>query len=239
MALLRVAVDSGCGHCHGPVMRNGDFEYVPIPDDSGQDSRTYGKTAGRLGSPLVDYFPEQRRDSMREVSIHFDPEFETFTYGDPTSPKAGLRYLQKDDLLVFYCGLQGYDFASEPALYLLGYFVVATAGYARDFAAAQLQAEFAKNWHVMHAGGIANLRRPDEPLVLVKGGPGSRLYTKAHCISESGRNCNGQSLKILSKQMQQIVSDFNGHPSIQRSPTRWITDEPWLSRTAKFVSDLK
>ena len=36
--------------------------------------------------------------------MHEDPEFRTFTYGDPTSPKAKLRELQKNDMLAFYAG---------------------------------------------------------------------------------------------------------------------------------------
>src|SRR4051812_40430279 len=103
IALLRVAVDSGCGGCDGPLFKNGRFEYLPIPDDSRSDKRTYGTVIGRLGKPLSYYFPERRRTTVEDMPIHFDPEFETFTYGDPTSPKAGLRWLEKGDILLFYC----------------------------------------------------------------------------------------------------------------------------------------
>ena len=67
------------------------------------------------------------------------PEFESFTYGDPTAPKAGLRRLQPGDLLVFYCGLEGCGFASKPALYLMGFFEVERAGRATDFTKAELK----------------------------------------------------------------------------------------------------
>ena len=50
------------------------------------------------------------------MCIHNDPEFETFTDGDPTVPKRGLRNLAKGDLLVFYAGLEGWDFHCDPAL---------------------------------------------------------------------------------------------------------------------------
>ena len=46
---------------------------------------------------------------MAEQHVHVDPEFETFTYGDPTVPKRSLRDLRPGDLLVFYCGLQRWD----------------------------------------------------------------------------------------------------------------------------------
>jgi hypothetical protein len=88
---------------------------------------------GKRGKKLVEYFPEARKSKVANQSIHFDPEFATFTYGDPTPPKAGLRHLQQGDMLIFYCGLAGWDFKSWPALYLMGYFEVLAAGRASDF----------------------------------------------------------------------------------------------------------
>ena len=41
--------------------------------------------------------------------MHFDPEFETYTYGDPTSKRRTLLKLNKNDLLVFYAGLTPYE----------------------------------------------------------------------------------------------------------------------------------
>ena len=46
---------------------------------------------------------------MAEQHVHVDPEFETFTCGDPTTPKRSLRTLRPGDFLVFYCGLQEWD----------------------------------------------------------------------------------------------------------------------------------
>jgi hypothetical protein len=120
IAMLRVGIDTGSGGIHGPLFRDGSFEFVPIPDRSEVDPRTYGNTVGRKGKNLIEYFPTRMQDKMRDQSIHVDPEFETFTYGDPTSPKAGLRRLEEGDMLIFYCGLQGWNFHSEPALYLVG-----------------------------------------------------------------------------------------------------------------------
>ena len=76
---------------------------------------------------------------MAKRHVHVDPEWETFTYGDPTPPKKSLRTLQPGDLLVFYCGLQewdadgGWNRERRPALFLAGYFEVALAGMAGDF----------------------------------------------------------------------------------------------------------
>ena len=96
MAVLRVGIDSGAGGMQGPLFQDGSFELLPIPDKKGVDPRTYGNTPGRQGRYLVDYFPLRRRDKMRNQSVHLDPEFTTFTYGDPTSPKRGLRRLDPD-----------------------------------------------------------------------------------------------------------------------------------------------
>ena len=70
-------------------------------------SVTDGVNRRHLFRYLVDYFPSSRQEKMRSQSLHLDPEFTTFTYGDPTPPKSGLRRLGPGDLLVFYCGLKG------------------------------------------------------------------------------------------------------------------------------------
>ena len=103
---LRIGIDTGSGGIHGPLFADGTFEYVPIPDGHAVDERTYGNTLGRHGRKLIDYFPASMRNRMADQPMHVDPEFDTFTYGNPTTPKAGLRHLRPGDLLVFYCGLQ-------------------------------------------------------------------------------------------------------------------------------------
>jgi hypothetical protein len=116
VALLRVGIDSGSGGMDGPLFTDGSFEYVPIPDSTGLDERTYGNCMARTGRPLSDFFPLARQAAMSSQSIHLDPEFTSFTYGDPTSPKAGLRRLATGDLLVFYAGLRGYGCDVSPGV---------------------------------------------------------------------------------------------------------------------------
>lgn len=94
VVLVRVGIDTGCGGIHSPIFSNGEFEFVPIPDSHSVDERTYGNAKGRAGRAFVEYFPDRKRDSMRSQSMHVDPEFETFTYGDPTPPKRNLSQLQ-------------------------------------------------------------------------------------------------------------------------------------------------
>jgi hypothetical protein len=168
MALLRVGVDSGSGGMDAPLFVDGTFEFVPIPDATGLDERTYGSHMGRGGHPLSDFFPAPRQAVMHSQSMHMDPEFISFAYGDPTSPKAGLRRLVEGDLLVFYAGLCGFGCDLPSGLYLIGYFEVAFAGFARDLTEQQINMCI-DNFHVRHESVL--LRQRDS-LVLVKGGGG-------------------------------------------------------------------
>ena len=233
-AMVRVGIDTGSGGIHGPLFRDGSFEYIPIPDGFGIDQRTYGNTMGRHGRCLIDYFPKPRQAKMMDQSIHFDPEFTTFTYGDPTRPKAGLRRLQAGDMLVFYCGLEGWGFKSKPALYLIGYFEVSAAGKAVSFGPDDLRDLFSENFHVRHPS-IHNKQVDD--LVLVKGSSSSRLLNKAVLMSVVGRDRSGRPLKVLSPEMQDIFGRFDEKISFQRSPTRWV-DPDFVPRAVEFMRSL-
>jgi hypothetical protein len=238
IALVRVGIDSGCGGMQGPFFKDGSFEFIPIPDDFGGvgvDPRTYGNTWGRHRRKFIEYFPAGRWKKMDKIAMHYDPEFETFTYGDPTVPKSGLKNLEKGDLLVFYCGLQGWNFNSEPALYIIGYFEVRLAGIATNFTRDELKNHFAKNFHVRHK---LVFEKQKLRLVLVKGGKDSRLLNKAILISSPGKDRNGKLLKVLSPKMQRVFGDFDGHISFQRSPTRWVKPK-FISNAAEFVRSLR
>src|ERR1039458_3772940 len=87
VAMLRIGIDSGSGGIQGPLFRDGSFDYIPIPDGLGIDERTYGNTTSLKQRKLVEYFPESRCVAMAGRSIHFDPEFATFTYGDRKSTR--------------------------------------------------------------------------------------------------------------------------------------------------------
>ena len=233
--MLRIGIDTGAGGIYGPFFKDGSFEYIPIPDFFGIDERTYGNTISPKGKRLVEYFPSLRQAHMSNQSIHFDPEFATFTYGDPTSPKAGLRHLEKGDILVFYCGLEGWDFKSNPALYLMGYFEIVAAGKAIEFKTNDLKSLFGKNFHVRHQQ-IFN--RQKKTLVLIKGGDKSRLLKKAVKLSTEGKDQTGKPLKVISHEMQKIFGGFNGKISFQRSPTRWV-DPAYAIQAAEFVRELE
>lgn len=235
VVLLRVGVDTGAGGTHGPLFADGSFEFIPIPDGFGFDQRTYGNTPGRHGRLLVEYFRPSRQGAMARQSMHIDPEFETYTYGDPTRLKSGLHKLQPGDLLVFYSGLQGWGFRSAPALYVVGYFEVLVAGKAAGFSDEDRQTLFSENFHVRHRAVYKDQR---DRLVLVKGSPSSRLLEKATRISEVGQTRSGRLLHVLSEEMQAVFGGFNGHVSIQRSPPRWVAAD-FVDRAAAFVRSLE
>ncbi len=239
--LLRVGIDSGCGGIQSPLFNDGSFEFVSIPDSKRVSVHQYGTLVGKNGRPHSDYFPARKQEIAAEQHIHLDPEFETFTYGDPTIPKRSLQKLERGDYLIFYCGLQEWDEDSgwradvPPALYIAGYFVVEMAGLATDFTKTTLKKVFGKNFHVRYPT-VFDKQRDD--LVLVKGGQESRLLKKAHRISSVGKDRSGQPLKVLSPEMQKVFGTFDGKVSIQRSPPRWI-DPEFVEKSIKFVDTLK
>jgi hypothetical protein len=91
-------------------------------------------------------------------------------------------------------------------LYLIGYFEVAFAGIGRDLTEDQIR-DCSNNFHVRHESVFLEQR---DRLVLVKGGPGSRLLMKAVKICVMGQDRAGKPLKILSPEMQQIFGTFGG-----------------------------
>jgi Nucleotide modification associated domain 3 len=238
VVLLRVAIDTGSGGIHGPLFKNGQFEFIPIRDKRnrfGVNRETYGNTRGRHDNKfLAHYFPKVRRDKARSMWLHHDPEFKTFTYGDPTRPKAGLRRLEKDDLLVFYAGLQGWGFRCDPSLYIIGYFEVEKAVQARDHSWIELRKEFENNFHVRHRVVFDDQK---DRLVLVKGNRKSKLLKKAARISILGMNKAAKPIHVLSPEMRKVFGDFNGHVSIHRSPPRFVFPE-FVKKAARFVRSL-
>lgn len=239
--LLRVGIDSGSGGIQAPLFKDDTFEYICIPDRKGVSKHTYGNCVGENEIPHSEYFPVRKRAKMAQQHVHLDPEFETFTYGDPTPPKRSLRKLEEGDYLIFYAGLQrwdkdtGWEKRSSPALYIIGFFVVEMAGLAGDFSKTTLRSEFGKNFHVLYSSVYKEQR---ERLVLVKGGKGSRLLRKANRISSLGKDRTGKPLKVLSPAMQQVFGDFGGRISIQRSPPRWV-EPAFVEKTIKYVEELK
>lgn len=80
-------------------------------------------------------------------------------------------------------------------------FVVEWAGIAASQPEAFIKEKCGKNFHIEHDSLYQEQRGH---LVLVKGGPGSRMLTHTHCISTEGIDRAGQPLKVLSDAAQDI-----------------------------------
>jgi hypothetical protein len=218
----------------GPIFADGSFEFIPIDADRDSEGRTYGDTVGRYGRKLIEYFPETKRAMMKNRFLHFDPEFETFTYGDPTRPKQSLRRLKTGDLLVFYAGLRGWgDCETLPGLYIIGYFVIEKVGIISDLQRDGGVHGFDRNWHVLNGDDR-------DRLVLVKGGRGSRLLHKAVRISarSKARDGGGHPVFVLDEKMQDYFGSFTKLNAIQRSTPRWVKPR-FCEKAAAFVLKLK
>lgn len=214
--LLRIGIDKGTDGTLGPIFEDSSFEYIPISegDSKSKEDRTYNNTIGRSGKPLSTYLPK----GIENRTIHFDPEFETFTYGDPTSKRKYLLKLGKDDLLVFYAGLTPFkNNKHKEALYFIGYFTIEKV---IDFN--QLTKNEITKCYQFYPNN-AHLKRSydTEDLVIVVGHKdNSKLLDKAILISKTKYDKNGKSYQAVSEEME-ISLGISG--SIQRSiPPRFI-----------------
>jgi hypothetical protein len=177
--LLRVGMDLGFGAL-GPIFANGSFEYIPIPENPEKaSSRTimFSQIPVRSGGTAEQFLPKRYRESP----AHYDPEFDTFTYGDPTKYKRGqLLRLARDDILVFYAGLRPLAQQQGSRLYLIGYFTIKNIYDVTDlqpWPPPTLKHLWA-NAHFRHKDG-------DRGLVVAEGSPHtSRLLTKAVPLSD-------------------------------------------------------
>ena len=226
IVLLRVGADMGCGGMLSPLFHDGTFEFLPIPDTVFQvDDRKYGEAKAKShDGNLSDYFPKnwsrEKRKLMSGMPMHVDPEFSTFTYGDPTPNKRGLQSLAQGDLLVFYAGLAAWDFECPDALYIVAYFEIDRVVRAKDHSRAELMKEFGGNFHVRNQQVFDEQQNR---LLLYKGGKNSKLLSKAHRIGQYGTDRRGTRLHTLSDEMRDnVFGSFTVLNANQRCAPRWV-----------------
>lgn len=227
--LLRVGIDKGTDGALAPIFEDSSFEYIPISegDSKSKEYRTYKNTIGRSGKPLSTYLPKE----IENRTMHFDPEFETFTYGDPTSKRGYLLKLREDDLLVFYAGLSPFQNQKhKTGLYLIGYF---TVDKVIDFN--QLPQKEIKEYYQLYPNN-AHLKRSydTEDLVIVVGYKSkSKLLDKAISISQTKYDTNEKPYHAVSKEMETLLG-ISG--SIQRSiPPRFIRSTDRLNNLKRLL----
>lgn len=226
--LLRVGIDKGCGGILAPLFEDGTFEYIPIPeeDPDSTETRTYNNTFGRYGGKFSLYVPNKIRNKI----MHYDPEFETYTYGDSTSKRKFLLKLDENDLLVFYAGLTPYENDEYPdGLYIIGYFKVKEVV---DFN--KLSAEETLRYYNLFPANAHIKRNMDyEDLVIISGhAKHSKLLKTPILISEPKLNIAGRLYHAVSKEMEEKLK-IKG--SIQRSiPPRIIDNQ----KSVEFLKKL-
>lgn len=233
--LLRVGAEDSSGKVHGPLFEDNRFEYIPIPeDDDTRESRTYSDIDARTGGPLSAFAPD-----LSNVHPHFDPEFETYTYGDVSNaPKRSqLCKLTENDLLIFYCSLQAEDIEANPRLYAMGYFTVDSVYDLEEMSVSERKEtleRFSENAHAKRESLTPTNRYRDNFPVIVKGKPErSRLFEDPKPLGTSDR------------QVLPWVSDiigFNGDLTRAGSARKLDTDnlsqiEEWLERGSDVLVD--
>ncbi len=213
--LLRIGIDKGTDGALAPIFDGGSFEYIPISegDSRSKEGRTYKNTIGRSGKPLSTYLPK----SIENRIIHFDPEFETFTYGDPTSKRKYLLKLRKDDILVFYSGLVPFENQRyRKALYIIGYFIVKKVV---DFNKLTKE-DIKKSYRLYHNNAHLKRSYNVKDLVIIVGSQKSKLLKKAILLSQAKYDIRGRPYEAVSRKMEMSLG-ISG--SIQRSiPPRFI-----------------
>ena len=207
--LLRVGIDKGSGGCLAPIFEDGSFEYIPIPErQATNESRVYTDLFGRNGNPIIDFIPKK----IHHSPPHFDPEFETFTYGDPTRNKSRqLAKLVPEDLLVFYAGLEPINKMNKPSLYIIGYFTVKQV---YDFTKIPHKKQ---NTVLNKLQNNAHTKRKylDEGLVIVQGNPeNSRLLKLARPLGDNNDNISSDLKSIIGYSV-----------NIRRAIGHWVYDE--------------
>lgn len=186
-----VGADSWCERngITSPVFEDGSFEYIPIPENIsllGIDEKCphlvrYRDVPIRSGLPITRFIDPKQVDQP----AHYDPEFETFTYGDHVNkPRAAkLKMAETGDLLFFISRLKlwrGGRFTERAGHYVIGFIEIESVlkGIPYIERLERLPsniAEFTKNAHVRRC-----LCGADERTAWVfKGSSRSRLFDVA------------------------------------------------------------
>lgn len=134
--LIHVGLDTGY-KLVAPIFQDSRFEYVPIPEDVKTFEKTfYSNIPSRVKEYGNDLSVYVHRDFVNS-NVHHDPEFLTFTYGEPY-PKCpinrgyALKRLVEGDIIFFVSSLSKYESGAsfvkfqrgKKNKYVIGYFSV-------------------------------------------------------------------------------------------------------------------
>lgn len=171
-----------------PIFEDETFEFITIPEDRdlpGDIAMRYGDLTSfyDTGVSLRDYIPKR----LWNFPTHFDPEFETFTYGDncETSPRAAsLKRMVPGDYIFFLARLtrkreqtKGHKAPPEHGFYLVGFLEIESI--LRDVTRRPTDAEmerYGSNAHILR--GLSDETLWDRFWVFA-GSPNSRRFHRA------------------------------------------------------------
>ena len=229
--LLRVGLDNGSGGGLAPIYADGAFDYIPIPESyETTQQQTFDEMTTQDGRPYAEYVSSGDESSP----LHLDPEFTTYTYGDPTRKRSQLAELTEDDLLIFYAGLEPEASEGQPRLYVIGYFTVDTVHELDDKTPAERAELFDRlrnNAHIKRTKLTPESKHPDQDAypVIVEGKPDrSRLFDKARPLTDAYVSRSNQQYYMLDSVAR--ITGYSVDKDLTRASGRWLepTDEKLL-----------
>ncbi len=231
--LLRVGIDKGSGGCLAPISRNRSFDYIPIPErQATSEIEVYATMKGMTGRRILDSLDPKIQQKIKYFHPHHDPEFDTYTYGDPTKTKRNqLSKLKPGDLLIFYVGLEPKDWEGKPRLFVIGYFDVEEVYDFREKQKEDYDSIFRMLPNNAHSKRYFKLKElqveyADDNLVIVKGkSMSSKIFKNALLLGDDND-------KIL----KELVPIFGYDGSLKRAVGHKIREDnfqkvkEWLNK---------
>jgi hypothetical protein len=221
--LLRVGLDSGSGGGLAPIYEDGTFEYIPIPESyETTEQQTFDEVTTQAGESYAKYVSSDNESSP----LHLDPEFTTYTYGDPTRKRSQLAELTEDDLLIFYAGLEPEASEGHPRLYVIGYFTVDAVHKLDDKTSAERANLFDRldnNAHTKRTKLTPESKHPDQDAypVIVEGKPSqSRLFEKARPLTDPYVSGTNQQYHMLDSVAR--ITGYSTEKDLTRASGRWL-----------------
>ena len=161
--IVNVGVNASHGSLRSPRFPDGTFEFVTIPDDDIQDCdqaiqyKDFPTTTEISPEEFIDAKHLMRRS-------HYDPEFDTPSYGDVprTNAKASnLLKVDRGDILLFYARLaewrNGRFYPNQSGMYFVGYIEVSeTYGDITEKPKMDTFKRISKNAHIIRAECLHN-----------------------------------------------------------------------------------
>lgn len=136
---------------YAPIFDNGEFIHIPHPES---ENPKLSPTYRELGYRAF-FLPELAE--VLDWHVHYDPEFETFTYGNYEKEEdiQGYEKLRKGDYLFFITSLKWYDLSEErppwiepEGYYIIGYLTIERIDKASELPLTETLNIYRNNAHV-------------------------------------------------------------------------------------------